>query len=97
MRAINSREMGRAVVLCAAAAVTALSAIPRAEAGSSLTGRSFSTGVVRTNPGGKYSLDYGTPFHTNPGGKYVFRGQTRKLHTNPGGKYLDPGYTAAPH
>ena len=86
----------RAIVLGAAAAVTALSVIALAEAGSSLSSRSFSTGPVLTNPGARYSLDYGTQFHTNPGGKYVFRGQTRKFHTNPGMKYVYPGYTTAP-
>ena len=40
-------------------------------------------GPILTNPGARYSLDYGTQFHTNPGGKYVFRGQTSKFHTNP--------------
>jgi hypothetical protein len=94
---IGCRSEVSAVAVGLSAAVMMMGAIALAEAGSSLTGRSFSTGVVRTNPGGKYSLDYGTQFHTNPGGKYVFRGQTRKFHTNPGGKYLYPGYTTAPH
>jgi hypothetical protein len=87
----------QAMVLCAGVAVAALSAISLVEAGSSLTGRSFSTAPVLTNPGARYSsLDYGTQFHTNPGGKYVFRGQARKFHTNPGMKYVYPGYTTAP-
>ncbi|HMK41303.1 MAG TPA: hypothetical protein VK451_07060 [Methyloceanibacter sp.] len=85
------------LVLCAALAVAVLSAIPLVEAGSSFSSRSFSTGPILTNPGARYSLDYGTEFHTNPGGKYVFRGQTSKFHTNPGGKYVYPGYTTAPH
>jgi hypothetical protein len=80
--------------------VAVMSAVPLVEAGSSLTSRSFrtfSTGPVFTNPGAKYSLDYGTQFHTNPGGKYVYRGQNRKFHTNPGMKYVYPGHTTAPH
>jgi hypothetical protein len=85
-----------ATVLCAALAVMGVSAIPLVEAGSSLTSRSLSAGPVLTNPGARYSLDYGTQFHTNPGGKYVFRGQSRKFHTNPGMTYAYPGYTTAP-
>ena len=84
------------MVLCAGVAVAASSAVSLVEAGSSLTGRSFSTAPMYTNPGARYSLDYGTQFHTNPGGKYVFRGQTKTFHTNPGGKYVYPGYTKAP-
>ena len=85
------------IVLCIAVAVTSLSVIALAEAGTSLSSRSLSGGPLLTNPGARYSLDYGTRFHTNPGGKYVFRGQTRKFHTNPGMKYVYPGYTTAPH
>ena len=96
MRAIKVCVLGRAIVLCATATVTALSAISFAEAGSSLTSRSFSTGPILTNPGAKYSFDYGTQLHTNPGGKYVYRGQASKFHTNPGGKYLYRNYSAAP-
>ncbi len=50
----------------------------------------------RTNLGGKYTLDYGSQFHTNPGGKYVYSGQASKFHTNPGGKYVYRNYSAAP-
>ena len=81
----------------ATAALLSLSAVALADAGSSVSSRSFSTAPLLINPGARYSLDYGTKFHTNPGGKYVFRRQARKFHTNPGGKYVYPGYTAAPH
>jgi hypothetical protein len=84
------------MILCAAFAIAAMSAVPFVEAGSSLTSRSFSARPAYTNPGARYSLNYGTQFHTNPGGKYVFRGQTKKFHTNPGMKYVYPGYTTAP-
>jgi hypothetical protein len=83
-------------IMLSAAAIGALSAIPLVEAGTSLTGRSFSAGPVYTNPGARYSFNYGTQFHTNPGGKYVFRGQGKTFHTNPGMKYVYPGYTTAP-
>ncbi len=85
--------MRRMVASCAGAALVLIAAIAPVEAGGSLSSRSFS---FRTNPGGKYALDYGLKFHTNPGGKYVFRGQARKFHTNPGLKYVYPGYTTAP-
>ena len=94
---IRSRFARRAIAIGVAALCGWMSAISFAEAGSSLTSRSFSTGPILTNPGARYSLDYGTQFHSNPGGKYVFRGQSSKFHTNPGGKYVYPGYTAAPH
>jgi len=93
---VRNRVTRQALVLCAALAVAVLSAIPLVEAGSSFSSRSFSAGPILTNPGARYSLDYGTQFHTNPGGKYVFRGQTSKFHTNPGGKYVYPGYSTAP-
>ncbi len=85
--------MRRIAAMFAAAALVLISGAAPGEAGSSLSGRSFS---FRTNPGGTYALDYGLKFHTNPGGKYVFRGQGRKFHTNPGLKYVYPGYTTAP-
>jgi hypothetical protein len=97
MRMIRSRITRRAIAIGAAAILGWMSAISLAEAGSSLTSRSFATGPILTNPGARYSLDYGTQLHTNPGGKYVYRGQASKFHTNPGGKYVYPGYTAAPH
>ncbi len=84
------------MVLVFAAAVLSMNAIAFAEAGSSLSGRSFSTAPLLINPGARSSLDSGTKFHTNPGGKYVFRGQARKFHTNPGLKYVYPGYSTAP-
>lgn len=93
---MRNRVTRQTFLLCAALAVAVLSAIPFVEAGSSFSSRSFSAGPILTNPGARYSLDYGTQFHTNPGGKYVFRGQTSKFHTNPGGKYVYPGYTTAP-
>ena len=94
--AVRHRVTKQMFVLGAGLAVAVVSAIPLVEAGSSLSSRSFSTAPILTNPGARYSLDYGTEFHTNPGGKYVFRGQTSKFHTNPGGKYVYPGYTTAP-
>jgi hypothetical protein len=90
------RLTSQAMMLCAGAALAALSTVSLSQAGSSLTSRSFSTAPVLTNPGARYSLDYGTQFHTNPGGKYVFRGQTKTFHTNPGMKYVYPGYSKAP-
>jgi hypothetical protein len=91
-----NRIARQAMVLCAGVAVASLSAVSLGKAGSSLTSHSLSAGPVLINPGARYSLDYGTQFHTNPGGKYVFRGQTKTFHTNPGGKYVYPGYTKAP-
>ena len=73
---MRNRVKRQTFLLCAALAVAVLSAIPLVEAGSSFSSRSFSAGPILTNPGARYSLDYGTKFHTNPGGKYVYPGYT---------------------
>jgi hypothetical protein len=101
MRAMRSRLARGAIAVCVAAVLGWISAISlAAEGGSALDAgvlhMAGSAVVPRTNPGGKYTLDYGSEFHTNPGGKYVYRGQSSKFHTNPGGKYVYPGYSAAP-
>ena len=68
--AVRNRVKRQTFVLCAALAVAVVSAIPLVEAGSKFSSRSFSAGPILTNPGARYSLDYGTELHTNPGGKY---------------------------
>ena len=99
---ISSRLARRAIAVGVAAFFGWMSASPLAEAGRVPVGGSGAihlcggAGEVRTNLGGKYTLDYGSQFHTNPGGKYVYRGQASKFHTNPGGKYVYPSYSAAP-
>jgi len=65
MRMVKSRFARRAIVIGAAAIVGWVSAISFAEAGGILTSRSLSTGPILTNPGARYSLDYGSQFHTH--------------------------------
>jgi hypothetical protein len=85
----------RAIAVGVVAFFVWISAAPLAEASDA---RHLCGGLSnsRTNLGGKYTLDYGSQFHTNPGGKYVYQGQGKTFHTNPGGKYVYRNYSAAP-